>query len=479
VPCLVPGPSASRSRDPSIPSQSGGDSELKQQLEEARRGKREALEDALAAREQVALMVERQLQLSEQAEPVQQVFPSTHPNKLPGKSPQEIAAALASSLHLQQITADLSHTQQELATARQETAQLHLDLAESQSRRADTTATERKLQVELAALKAKDPESRWKQEAEQVFRAADTNSNGVLSNREINKFLKGNAPLMQRISLGVPFKWRSFLDELAGFDQNRDGQIQSGEWIRFWVSQCHAAEKSHKNSKMVATESRLATEAQRAEESEAEVRLLRADLSSVEARHKEALATVREGHMQEIRALEEQGSRHEADRGLLPYMDRALEEQGGNGRSPFPKSPPHHSPGADANSRAALQAVADANSRLQGQVATLTEQRETISEGLRMVQDELDAEHAMRRGLEREVAELREESQFGGGAAHALEASRAIEQERDDVLEEFERLSQEHEELEERYRTAVHEQESLQQRNELLANALGPHAGLR
>lgn len=153
---------------------------------------------------------------------------------------------------------------------------------------------------------------------------------------------------------------------------------------------------------------------------------------------------------------------------------RLLEERLGQG-SPFPNSPQE----ASAQSRAALQAVADTNSRLQSQVATLTEQRETISEGLRMVQAELDSEHEVRQSLESEVDALRARLVGAPEALQATMDARVLEQERDDAVVEFDRLSEEHEELESRYRSAMVDHElalaSLQARNDELENALKAH----
>merc|ERR1711871_951595 len=194
--------------------------------------------------------------------------------------------------------------------------------------------------------------------------------------------MKSNTPMMQRISLGVPFKWRTFLDALRDFDRNKDGKIQAEEFITFWVSQCSAAETQEASSCEVNKQARADAERDAAL---AQAAALKTKLDSALEQYSQL--------KDEYDSLQEERKRHAAE----------LEELELHLRRELKEADPTHN--ADA-SRAALMAVADANSKLQMQVATLTEQRTTLGSALTMVQQELDLKHENNIDLQNEVADL-------------------------------------------------------------------------
>jgi len=63
------------------------------------------------------------------------------------------------------------------------------------------------------------------------------------------------------------------------------------------------------------------------------------------------------------------------------------------------------------------------NSRLQTQLSLLTEQRTTLSDGLQMVQEELDAEHDKNNDLRQELARVGSDGGGGGQVARSTDIS--------------------------------------------------------
>jgi len=274
-----------------------------------------------------------------------------------------------------------------------------------------------------------------------VFQAADLDGNGFMSNREIEKFLKGNNPMMERISLGVPFKWRLFLDELHSFDANQDGRIDNAEFVNFWVAQCRAGANQERSPQKPASPHPDVVKAFQAQnvELETEVEQLRQMLKEMEQKEIETIEEIeveREQHSAEIQSLKSE-----------------LENGPRDG-------------GADADaaeaSRAALLAVADANAKLQGQVSMLNEQRTTLSSGLDMAQKELDAQHQARTEMEAELAELKARAAEAPAGLPAPSNTADLIDERDELRLEVESLNEERTSLNEAYENIMMEHGSLE-----------------
>jgi len=106
------------------------------------------------------------------------------------------------------------------------------------------------------------------------------------------------------------------------------------------------------------------------------------------------------------------------------------------------------------------------------QVAKLTEQRETLTAGLQMVQDELDKEHERADQAEAEAAQLRTQQTMAPAGLPSPPNVKLLAAERDELRHEMEALQEEHASLHEAYENAMNEHGSMESKVDDLEQAL-------
>ena len=70
---------------------------------------------------------------------------------------------------------------------------------------------------------------------------ADANNNGILTKTELKRYAKNHQGRLNKLLGKGIFNLGQFWDGLMEYDENKDGQIELGEFISWWTYSCEPA----------------------------------------------------------------------------------------------------------------------------------------------------------------------------------------------------------------------------------------------